>query len=461
MLRFVIRMTLIALITLMAVGCDDKKKTTTTPPAEIPDAGYLVVEINIDGGSELYVSTGTELYLDLVGGETLNITKIFVVDDPLKGPGDLLSEYEDPVDAQAYMNGSEVILTPDVNGLTGSTSVQYFDRLEISSRYHGILQFTVVPQSIDYGTLVVRDEKTNTSDLSDAATPLHETNSGYKQYVFVFTPVGWQWVTDLCTFVWNGGSPEVGSTVSPTAGRHQSLEIELTGTSTTEPAGPVIWDTQIGQEGTVIFDITASQTGVSPPLYAGVFITLSVVDGEGPLCPAGETVTTYDWDFGNGNYSADESPLYAYPTDGVYTVVLTVVTDGGTMADNGNTLTITVDPPGSLQVVGYVYTPMNGMIITYRLPDSFIGDCGIDGMSPPEPTEFRVNARENPVTGFTLVNLWGPFYEVGGEKRFDLQFNSWDGTGTYKIWMAPGQGIQTGDPTADPIGPAAHTLTVP
>lgn len=38
---------------------------------------------------------------------------------------------------------------------------------------------------------------------------------------------------------------------------------------------------------------------------------------------------SYEWDFGDGNTSTEESPAYSYKTDGIYTVSLTVTDDRG------------------------------------------------------------------------------------------------------------------------------------
>ena len=41
------------------------------------------------------------------------------------------------------------------------------------------------------------------------------------------------------------------------------------------------------------------------------------------------SITTYDWDFGDGNSSSSASPTNPYATDGAFTVTLTVTTDNG------------------------------------------------------------------------------------------------------------------------------------
>ncbi|MBD0331089.1 MAG: PKD domain-containing protein [Chitinophagaceae bacterium] len=45
--------------------------------------------------------------------------------------------------------------------------------------------------------------------------------------------------------------------------------------------------------------------------------------------PAGTKITNWKWDFGDGNTSALQNPLYSYRTPGVYTVTLTITNDKG------------------------------------------------------------------------------------------------------------------------------------
>lgn len=59
---------------------------------------------------------------------------------------------------------------------------------------------------------------------------------------------------------------------------------------------------------------------------------------------ASDAVTTYYWDFGNGQTSNQEKPTYAYPQGGTYTVKLKISNPCGEDWSNNRTLTITESP---------------------------------------------------------------------------------------------------------------------
>jgi len=60
---------------------------------------------------------------------------------------------------------------------------------------------------------------------------------------------------------------------------------------------------------------------------------------------------SYEWDFGDGDISTDDTPTHAYRVDGSYTVSLTVTDDRGNTATENRENYITVIPgwsPGSI-----------------------------------------------------------------------------------------------------------------
>lgn len=63
-----------------------------------------------------------------------------------------------------------------------------------------------------------------------------------------------------------------------------------------------------------------------------------------------QNATSYMWDFGDGNNSADESPSHTYEEGGTYTVVLTASNAEGTSANRSETITVT-DPNEALKLL--------------------------------------------------------------------------------------------------------------
>ena len=61
-----------------------------------------------------------------------------------------------------------------------------------------------------------------------------------------------------------------------------------------------------------------------------------------------ENATSYGWDFGNGDTSAEESPAYTYAEEGEYTVVLTATNANGQSSTKSETFTLT-DPNTALK----------------------------------------------------------------------------------------------------------------
>lgn len=79
-------------------------------------------------------------------------------------------------------------------------------------------------------------------------------------------------------------------------------------------------------------------------------------DGSGSTDPDG-TISTYAWDFGDGQTSTEQSPVHIYAANGDYTVTLVVTDNDGRTDSDTRTLTVApnVDPTAS-----FVTDPANG-----------------------------------------------------------------------------------------------------
>ena len=62
--------------------------------------------------------------------------------------------------------------------------------------------------------------------------------------------------------------------------------------------------------------------------YSGVVVTAVAFDGTGSTDPDG-AISSYAWDFGDGNTGTGATPSHTYITEGIYNVTLTVTDDGG------------------------------------------------------------------------------------------------------------------------------------
>lgn len=113
---------------------------------------------------------------------------------------------------------------------------------------------------------------------------------------------------------------------------------------------------------------TATYTLRVNPLPNTSFST-SLFAGCAPLCVQFYNTTTiaqgkassYLWTFGNGDSSKVQSPIYCYPTDGKYTIGLTVTSDSGCSATLSKTNLITAF---SKPNAAFSYTPQPPTIVT-------------------------------------------------------------------------------------------------
>jgi PKD repeat protein len=89
---------------------------------------------------------------------------------------------------------------------------------------------------------------------------------------------------------------------------------------------------------------------ISPnPVLHGQLVSF---DASGSSDPDGQ-VTTYSWDFGDGNFGSGASPTWTYGTPGSYIVKLTVTDNSGTTNTISHTVTVTDLPP----VAAFTFAP--------------------------------------------------------------------------------------------------------
>ncbi len=97
-----------------------------------------------------------------------------------------------------------------------------------------------------------------------------------------------------------------------------------------------------------IDDVNVSSGGGGDPLIANAGGPYEAEEGE-PIqfqgdASGGVPPYSFHWDFGNGDTSEEEDPIYTYDDPGVYQVILTVTDDAQTTDDDETTATINEKP---------------------------------------------------------------------------------------------------------------------
>ena len=100
------------------------------------------------------------------------------------------------------------------------------------------------------------------------------------------------------------------------------------------------------------------------PVPAPTVNIFASVDGYQVAFSADATNTdTYAWDFGNGETSTEQNPVYSYPQSGTYTATLTVTGEGGTATETvevtiaASELEMLTGGPGMADGKTWVFSP--------------------------------------------------------------------------------------------------------
>lgn len=109
--------------------------------------------------------------------------------------------------------------------------------------------------------------------------------------------------------------------------------------------------TGYGRINMVVPDLECSTSGNQPPVAAFTYITtdLAVAFSDQSSDPDG-SIVSWDWDFGDGNSSAEQNPVHTYAA-GSYTVTLTVTDDGGKRAASSQGLSVSAGGTNNLPPV--------------------------------------------------------------------------------------------------------------
>jgi PKD repeat protein len=124
------------------------------------------------------------------------------------------------------------------------------------------------------------------------------------------------------------------------------------------------------------------------------------------------TPTSWTWDFGDGQTSADRNPTHTYQDPGVYTVSLTVANSWGSDTETkADYITVTVPAP----VANFTGTPTSGaapltvsfMDTSTNSPTSWAWDFGDGGTSTVQHPSHQYTSAGNYTVSLTATNAGG------------------------------------------------------
>lgn len=168
-----------------------------------------------------------------------------------------------------------------------------------------------------------------------------------------------------------------------------------------------------------LFMFSCGEDPVDPPT---VQISSSVDGYQVAFTALATNTDTYAWDFGNGETSTEQNPVYIYPQSGTYTATLTVTGEGGT-ADATETITISASElemltggPSMAEGKSWVLSSTDGVTVHYADADLTLdeeypaGVLGILGLASEYADEYTfvhdLSFTQNPVNDSVIANAY-------------------------------------------------------
>ncbi|MBU0996346.1 MAG: SUMF1/EgtB/PvdO family nonheme iron enzyme [Proteobacteria bacterium] len=84
---------------------------------------------------------------------------------------------------------------------------------------------------------------------------------------------------------------------------------------------------------------------IDKPVNGTSTITGNTIQFQGSGIDTGGTISSYEWDFGDGSTSTEQNPDYAYYTQGTFAVTLKVTDDDSAVSTNNASINITIQWP--------------------------------------------------------------------------------------------------------------------
>ena len=238
-------------------------------------------------------------------------------------------------------------------------------------------------------TLTVTDD----SGASDAAgstvevtaapvnqTPVADANGPYSGTVGVPVTFDGTGSNDpdgsIVAYSWDFGDGMTGSGATPTHSYTADGNYVVTLTVTDDA----------GDSGTDTSTVSIGAVGNEPPIsdpsgpYSGTVGVAVAFDGTGSTDPDG-TITSYEWDFGDGSTGGTATPTHTYAADGNYTVTLTVTDDAGASGAATTTASIGVGNRPPVSDPNGPYSGTIGVAVAFDGTDSYDPDGSIAAYS--------------------------------------------------------------------------------
>ena len=291
-------------------GGSPSTSTSQNPTVTYNNPGTydVTLEVTNNSGSDVITKSDEVVIIDLPAAEWFVSTNLLLAifnntstdgDSYLWDFGDgNFSSDESPIHTYAMDGIYNVSMT--VSNSCGSDT--YFENIEVATI--PTADFSATPTSGCTSLIVTY------SDLSSSNT------------------TGWSWEFE-------GGVPETSASQNPTVTYNTAGVYDVT----------LIATTAAGNDEEVKMDyITVAEPATSD-------YTFMVTGGDVTFTNTSTNADTYNWEFGNGDISMDENPVYTYTSSGSYEVVLSALSTCGTVTDT-QTVVISLAPVAAFTTVG-------------------------------------------------------------------------------------------------------------
>lgn len=222
----------------------------------------------------------------------------------------------------------------------------------------------------------------------------------------------------IVSYDWDFGSGRTGSgmTVEKRYDTPGTYKVTLTVTDDAGKKGVTSKDVAVSSAGAMTADFTFSPT--APAIGQTVFFNAG-----SSTTPAGTTITSYTWDFGDGFTGTGMSSTHAFSAAGTYVVRLTITNSVGQTATTTKNVTVTTG--GEVLKADFTFSPTNptsGALVTFNANTS----------SPlPSIVRFDWDFGDG-----TVINNWQSviiehtyFNNTGSDITFTVRLTVHDSTG--------------------------------